>query len=248
MSKEKAEEARERGNDCMKKGRATEAFFYYTDAIKLNPSDHRAYSNRSLAFLKIQQHWHALEDAKKAIQLKPKWPKGYYRKGQVELETGHFQEAVDSYKKAISLDESDPKLKEALEKAEEEVKKMKAAAIRIPLISICIGLLIGIPIILADHYLTSKPSMEGYIKLVFLVLFGMLGFAGSWMYFFVLTTYRDAMLQPPTEPKDGDKKEENQSTIPKTSKETKTTKPSQGNLNKSRGTGEARQRKKTEKT
>ena len=59
----------------MKKGSFTEAFFHYTDAIKWNPSDHRLYSNRSLAFLKIDQHYHALEDAKKAIKLKSDWPK-----------------------------------------------------------------------------------------------------------------------------------------------------------------------------
>ncbi|XP_022096150.1 hsp70-Hsp90 organizing protein 1-like [Acanthaster planci] len=246
MNKEKADEARERGNDCMKQGRATQAFFYYTEAIKLNPSDHRSYSNRSLAFLKIEQHYHALEDAKKAIQLKPNWPKGYFRKGEVEFRTGHYQDAVNSYEKAISLDESDLKLKSALEKAQEEVKKMKAAAIRIPFISIGIGFLIGILLTLADHYLTSKPSLEGYVKLAFVALFGMLGYCGSWMYFYVLTTYHDAMLQPPPEQNDADKKTD-KSTDPETSKG-KRTKPSQESAKKDKATGEARRRKKTEKT
>lgn len=52
-----------------------EAVLHYTHAIKLDPKNYSLYSNRSLAFLKSQQYFYALEDAKETIKLKPDWAK-----------------------------------------------------------------------------------------------------------------------------------------------------------------------------
>ena len=71
----RAAQAKERGNGCMKSGRAMEAILHYTEAIKLTPEDYRLYSNRSLAYLKMDQHYLALEDANKVVELKPEWAK-----------------------------------------------------------------------------------------------------------------------------------------------------------------------------
>lgn len=48
---------------------------HYTHAIKIEPRNHTLYSNRSLAFLRMDQYYHAMEDAYKVIELKPDWPK-----------------------------------------------------------------------------------------------------------------------------------------------------------------------------
>ncbi|XP_071794585.1 dnaJ homolog subfamily C member 7-like [Asterias amurensis] len=251
MNKEKAEESRERGNACMKKGSPTEAFFYYTEAIKWNPTDPRLYSNRSLSFLQIDQHYHALEDAKKAIKLNPNWPKGHFRKGEVEMSTGHYQEAVCSYQAAVSLDDKDPKLKEALEKAKEEYRKLKSAEFRIPVIGTTIGFMVGVLIVLADHYLTAKPSLQPLaLKLIFLVIFALMGFGASWTYFFIQNTYREALLQPPTD--FSDKKDDKKATDDKKAKDAKSTEGSrktpQRKENDGKTSTETRQRRKKEKT
>lgn len=59
----------------MKDGKHTEAVIHYTEAIKHEPSSAVLYSNRSLAFFKIDQLYLAMEDAKKTIKLQPSWPK-----------------------------------------------------------------------------------------------------------------------------------------------------------------------------
>lgn len=63
------------GNQCIKDGKAIEAIFHYTHAIKLDPKNYSLHSNRSLAFLKSEQYYYALEDAKETIRLKPDWAK-----------------------------------------------------------------------------------------------------------------------------------------------------------------------------
>lgn len=72
---ETANDHKEKGNECIRIGKCTEAVLHYSFAIKLDPSDAALYSNRSLAFLKLKQFYYANEDAKKAIQLKPDWAK-----------------------------------------------------------------------------------------------------------------------------------------------------------------------------
>ena len=52
-----------------------EAMFHYTHAVKLDPHNAYLYSNRSLAFLRMQQYYYALDDAKTTIRLMPKWAK-----------------------------------------------------------------------------------------------------------------------------------------------------------------------------
>ncbi|ELT96532.1 hypothetical protein CAPTEDRAFT_143086 [Capitella teleta] len=70
-----AEESKIQGNECMKNDKFFEAILHYTKAIKLESDNPPFYSNRSLAFLKIQQYNYALEDAKTVIKLMPKWMK-----------------------------------------------------------------------------------------------------------------------------------------------------------------------------
>lgn len=52
-----------------------EAVFHYTHALKLDPKNYSLYSNRSLAFLKSQQYYYALQDAVETIRLQPDWAK-----------------------------------------------------------------------------------------------------------------------------------------------------------------------------
>ena len=43
------DELKQKGNDCVKQKKYTEAIEFYTAALKVDPSSHAVYSNRSLA-------------------------------------------------------------------------------------------------------------------------------------------------------------------------------------------------------
>jgi len=59
----------------MKDDKYIEAMIHYTHGIKCEPHNAHLYSNRSLAFLHMQQYYYALEDANNTIRLRPNWTK-----------------------------------------------------------------------------------------------------------------------------------------------------------------------------
>ena len=69
------DDSKERGNACMKEEKYVEAMLHYTRGIKIDPRSPHLYSNRSLAFLRMEQYYHALEDAQTVIRMMPKWAK-----------------------------------------------------------------------------------------------------------------------------------------------------------------------------
>ena len=69
------ESLKTQGNECVRRKNFAEAVIHYTHAAQKDPKNHMLYSNRSLAFLKLQQFYYALEDAKETIKLQPYWAK-----------------------------------------------------------------------------------------------------------------------------------------------------------------------------
>jgi stress-induced-phosphoprotein 1 len=53
----------------------------FTQAIAIESENHILYSNRSAVYAAQADYEKALEDAEKAIGIKPDWSKGYARKG-----------------------------------------------------------------------------------------------------------------------------------------------------------------------
>lgn len=72
------EKVRQSNNACQNGDFAT-AVSLYTDALQLDPTNHILYSNRSAAKLKQGQFAQALQDAIRAREICPTWPKAYYR-------------------------------------------------------------------------------------------------------------------------------------------------------------------------
>lgn len=69
------EELKTKGNECVKDGKYIEAVLHYTQAIKMDPNNYVLYSNRSYAFLKLDQHYLSLNDANTTVKLQPQWAK-----------------------------------------------------------------------------------------------------------------------------------------------------------------------------
>lgn len=62
-------------NAACESGDYAKAVASYKDALQLDPTNHILYSNRSAAYLKMGQFQLALQDATRARDLNPKWPK-----------------------------------------------------------------------------------------------------------------------------------------------------------------------------
>ncbi|XP_026326078.1 hsp70-Hsp90 organizing protein 1-like isoform X2 [Hyposmocoma kahamanoa] len=153
------EELKNKGNECVKNDKYIEAVLHYTQAIKMDPNNYVLYSNRSFAFLKLDQHYLSLQDANETVRLQPQWAKGYFRRAEVEAASGLYDEAVISYTRALQLDPHNTKLMESIKNLTDMQKKKIKDNQNIIWISTCVGLVIGIAVVVLDHSLTTNPTL-----------------------------------------------------------------------------------------
>ncbi|KAF7315205.1 Thioredoxin h [Mycena indigotica] len=102
---EAAEAEKSAGNDLYREGKYAEAIEKYGAAIAIAPTSAALYSNRSIAYLKLEPPNHdlALADAQKATEVEPKWGKGYVRLGEALQSLEKNEEAVKAFEQAVEL-------------------------------------------------------------------------------------------------------------------------------------------------
>ncbi|OQV11929.1 Stress-induced-phosphoprotein 1 [Hypsibius exemplaris] len=110
----KVAELKDKGNAALQADRLAEAIQAYTEAIQLDSANEILYSNRSAAFAKNGQYDLALEDAEKAVGVKPTWGKGYSRKGAALAYLKRHEEAVQAYEEGLKHDPGNQQLKDGL--------------------------------------------------------------------------------------------------------------------------------------
>lgn len=136
------------------------------DAINLSI----LHSNRSFAFLKLEQFYYANEDSEKAIELNPNWPKGYFRKGEVLFAAGQYDSALLSYAAALSRQPNDMTILEAAKKSAAYSNRDKMMNSRIPWVFSGVGIIIGVSVVLLDQLATKSPTIRHPALMVFLVM------------------------------------------------------------------------------
>jgi len=208
---EQVQELKEQGNQCMKDGKVMEAVFHYTHAIKMDPKNYSMYSNRSLAFLKSQQYYYALQDAKETIRLKPDWAKGYFRKGEVEAATYNYTDAILSYTLALRLLPGDQTLIAAFERTTRERARDLKADAQIPWLGAGVGLILGVLIVIADHVVAEKPMLSHPVLMALITIaIAMVGYCIARGCRYYLSCQKQGLLDPPADLfPDEDPEEEN---------------------------------------
>jgi len=105
INPELSAEAREEGNKLFKAGDFAGSVKAYTESIKRDPADPRGYNNRAAAYTKLVALPDALKDADKAIEVDPKFVKGYIRKSLVLFAMREYSKAMEAVQRASDADE-----------------------------------------------------------------------------------------------------------------------------------------------
>ncbi|XP_060207271.1 hsp70-Hsp90 organizing protein 2 [Lycium barbarum] len=118
-----ADEEREKGNQLFKEMKYPDAVKHYTESIKRNPKDPRAYSNRAACYTKLAALPEGLKDAEKCIELDPTFVKGYTRKGAVQFFMKEYEKALKTYQEGLKLDPHNQELLDGVKRCVEQRNK-----------------------------------------------------------------------------------------------------------------------------
>lgn len=115
---------KEKGNEALAQNNLEDAVKFYSEAINLDSNNAVLYSNRSAAYAKLGKYDLALNDAEKAVQIKPDWSKAYSRKGTALVYLGKLDEAIETYEKGLQIDPQNSQLKADLDNV--KAQKLRA--------------------------------------------------------------------------------------------------------------------------
>jgi len=118
-----ADELKNQANKLFEARKYPDAVETYTKAIDLSPNA-ILYSNRAFAHIKMENFGSAIIDAQKAIELDPKYVKGYYRLGAANLALGKYKEAVSFFRQVVRIVPNDKDARLKLDECEKTVKRM----------------------------------------------------------------------------------------------------------------------------
>ncbi|XP_061357841.1 hsp70-Hsp90 organizing protein 1-like [Gastrolobium bilobum] len=118
-----AEEEREKGNEFFKQQKYPEAIRHYTESIRRNPKDPKAYSNRAACYTKLGAMPEGLKDAEKCIELDPTFSKGYNRKGAVQFFMKEYDKALETYKEGLKHDPNNQELLDGIARCVQQINK-----------------------------------------------------------------------------------------------------------------------------
>ncbi|XP_044628640.1 tetratricopeptide repeat protein 31 isoform X3 [Equus asinus] len=91
----------ELGTSFAQNGFYQRAVVLFTQALKLNPRDHRLFGNRSFCHERLGQPARALADAQVALTLRPGWPRGLFRLGKALMGLQRFEEAAAVFQETL---------------------------------------------------------------------------------------------------------------------------------------------------
>lgn len=110
INPELSEKHKSAGNELYKQQNWKEAIAEYTEAIKRDPTNSRAYSNRANAYAKLMDFSRALEDSDMALKYDSKFVKPYIRKGNIYHFMKQHHKALECWDKGLALEPDNAEL------------------------------------------------------------------------------------------------------------------------------------------
>eukprot|EP01065_Artemidia_motanka_P019097 TRINITY_DN2259_c2_g1_i1.p1 TRINITY_DN2259_c2_g1~~TRINITY_DN2259_c2_g1_i1.p1 ORF type:complete len:408 (+),score=101.82 TRINITY_DN2259_c2_g1_i1:51-1226(+) len=99
------------GNRHYQEGRYWEAVDAYSRALALRPDDANLLSNRSAAYLNLRKGDLAMIDARRCVEMRPAWAKGYVKAALALRFLGQHSEATAVLERAAEIDPLDPHIR-----------------------------------------------------------------------------------------------------------------------------------------
>ncbi|XWS61933.1 hypothetical protein CRYUN_Cryun07bG0167300 [Craigia yunnanensis] len=118
-----ADEEREKGNEYFKQQKYPDAVKHYTESLRRNPNDPKAYSNRAACYTKLGALPEGLKDAEKCIELDPTFSKGYTRKGAVQFFMKEYDKALETYQEGLKHDPNNQELLDGVRRCVGQINK-----------------------------------------------------------------------------------------------------------------------------
>ncbi|XP_056676904.1 tetratricopeptide repeat protein 28 [Monodelphis domestica] len=173
LSKAEFVEKVRQSNQACHDGDFSTAIGLYNEALAVDPQNCILYSNRSAAYLKIQEYHKALDDAIKARLLNPKWPKAYFRQGVALQYLGRHADALAAFASGLAQDPKSLQLlvgmveaamkspmRESLEPTYQQLQKMKLDKSPFVVVSV-----VGQELLTAGHHGASVVVLEAALKI-----------------------------------------------------------------------------------
>ncbi|XP_052804857.1 E3 ubiquitin-protein ligase TTC3-like isoform X2 [Mya arenaria] len=98
-----ANEYKRLGNEFFNNNEFVKSSELYSLACKQDPFHHVYYGNRALAYTKMKAYKDALADARRAVTIKPDFPKGHHRYALAFYELGQLDAAIKVNERGMSL-------------------------------------------------------------------------------------------------------------------------------------------------
>eukprot|EP01064_Diplonema_japonicum_P028287 TRINITY_DN4302_c5_g1_i1.p1 TRINITY_DN4302_c5_g1~~TRINITY_DN4302_c5_g1_i1.p1 ORF type:complete len:564 (+),score=176.08 TRINITY_DN4302_c5_g1_i1:59-1693(+) len=112
-----SDEHKAKGNAAFQAKNFKDAIMYFTSGIEVDKGNHVLYSNRSACHASLFDWQEAFEDARKCVEIKPDWAKGYARLGASLHGMKKYGEAVEAYQKGLTYDKENVALANGLKMA-----------------------------------------------------------------------------------------------------------------------------------
>jgi len=108
---EASQKLREEGNELYKAGDIKGALKKYKEAFELNKTSEIICGNICAAYLKIENYEEAEYWVNKSLELKPRWQKGFYRKGLILMKKKEYYKAMESFNDCLLTAPNDAEIK-----------------------------------------------------------------------------------------------------------------------------------------